>query len=101
MHSRLRAGHYHGEHDTPARAGADGKSARDSSEPATIPFDPAAGESMALSVYDRLAIHELISLHGHLSDDRQFSRFKELFTDDIVYDLEDFGMGTHRGLEAL
>jgi len=56
---------------------------------------------MVLSTEDRLAIHELISLHGHLMDERQFSRLHELFTEDAVYDLEDFGAGTHRGLERL
>jgi 3-phenylpropionate/cinnamic acid dioxygenase small subunit len=56
---------------------------------------------MALAADDRLAIHELISLHGHLMDERQFSRLDELLTDDAVYDLEDFGAGIHRGMAQL
>jgi 3-phenylpropionate/cinnamic acid dioxygenase small subunit len=56
---------------------------------------------MTISTEDRLAIHELISLHGHLVDERDFSRMEELLTDDAVYDVEDFGAGKHRGMEQL
>jgi 3-phenylpropionate/cinnamic acid dioxygenase small subunit len=58
-----------------------------------------AEDSMALSTEDRLAIHELLALHGHLMDERQFSRLHELFTEDVVYDVEAFGAGTVRGIE--
>jgi 3-phenylpropionate/cinnamic acid dioxygenase small subunit len=50
---------------------------------------------------DRLAIHDVITLHGHVADDRDWDRLGELFTDDTVLDLEDFGYGTLRGLAAL
>jgi hypothetical protein len=42
---------------------------------------------MTISTEDRLAIHELISLHGHVVDDGDFSRLHEVFTVDVVYDL--------------
>ncbi len=42
---------------------------------------------MTLPTADRLAIHELLALHGHLMDDGQFDRLGELFTSDVVYDL--------------
>jgi SnoaL-like domain len=56
---------------------------------------------MPLSVTDRLDIHELIALHGHLADDRRPDRLDELLTADAVYDISDFGMGTVEGLDAI
>jgi SnoaL-like domain len=56
---------------------------------------------VALSTEDRLSIHELISLHGHLTDDRQHDRLRLLFTDDAAYDVSAFGLGVVRGLDAL
>ena len=55
----------------------------------------------SLSPNDRLAIHELIALHGHLMDAGQLDRLGELFTADVVYDLEDFGFGALRGSDAI
>ena len=54
-----------------------------------------------LTAEDRITIHELISLHGHLADDRTPARLGELLTEDAAYDLEAFGMGTVTGLPAL
>jgi 3-phenylpropionate/cinnamic acid dioxygenase small subunit len=54
-----------------------------------------------ITAEDRLAIHDLIALHGHLADDRDWSRLSELFTDDAVLDLEDYGYGTLHGLQAI
>lgn len=56
---------------------------------------------MTLSAEQTLAIHRLISLHGHLADLGDFDRFAEVFTDDIVYDMEGLGYGTLRGRDAL
>ncbi|MEU8288722.1 nuclear transport factor 2 family protein [Micromonospora sp. NPDC048905] len=56
---------------------------------------------MALSVEDRLAVHELISLHGHLMDSGEFDRMGELFCTDIVYDVSALGFGELRGYEAI
>jgi hypothetical protein len=50
---------------------------------------------------DRLAIHEVIALHGHVADDRAWDRLGDLYTDDAVLDLEDYGYGTLRGLQAI
>ncbi|HEY2795681.1 MAG TPA: nuclear transport factor 2 family protein [Micromonosporaceae bacterium] len=40
---------------------------------------------------ERVLIHELINLHGHLMDEGAFERLDELFTDDVVYDVTAFG----------
>ena len=56
---------------------------------------------MPLTEQDRLAIHELISLHGHLADDRRPDQLDRLLTEDAVYDLTAVGMATVRGLPAL
>ena len=56
---------------------------------------------MALTLEHRLAIHELIALHGHLVDNGEFDRFNELFTLDVVYDLQDFGRGELHGIDAV
>ena len=54
-----------------------------------------------LTAEDRLEIHELVSLHGHLADDRRHGDLHLLMTEDGVYDLEEFGMGEVVGLPAL
>jgi hypothetical protein len=56
---------------------------------------------MTISTDDRLAIYELIALHGHLMDAGEFDRLDELFTDDFVYDLELLGYGQLKGAVAL
>jgi len=56
---------------------------------------------MALSTDDRVAIYELIALHGHLMDAGDFGRLAELFTDDFVYDVEALGFGSLKGADAL
>ena len=56
---------------------------------------------MGLSVEDRLAVHELISLHGHLMDDGAFGRMGELFCADVVYDVSAFGRGELHGYAAV
>lgn len=56
---------------------------------------------MTLSLEDRLAVTELISLHGHLVDDGSLDRMAELFTDDVVYDLTEYGQPPLRGVEAI
>ncbi len=38
-----------------------------------------------MDVEDRLAIHELLALHGHLMDAGEFDRLGELLTADSVY----------------
>ncbi len=54
-----------------------------------------------LSVEDRLDIHELLALHGHLMDEGAFDRLDELFTPDFVYDVSLLGGGELEGAAAL
>jgi hypothetical protein len=56
---------------------------------------------MPLSSDERLAIHELLSLHGHLCDDGRSGELELLLTDDAVMDVTDFGLGVVEGLPAL
>ncbi|MGZ4235605.1 MAG: nuclear transport factor 2 family protein [Solirubrobacteraceae bacterium] len=53
---------------------------------------------MTLTADDRWAIHETISSHGHIFDEGHLDRLSELFTDDVVYDLSDFGQPPLRGI---
>ncbi|MFI5658496.1 nuclear transport factor 2 family protein [Streptomyces sp. NPDC051684] len=56
---------------------------------------------MSLALEDRLAITELVSLHGHLVDDGNLDRLEEVFTADVVYDLTDFGQESLSGVAAI
>ncbi|WP_405623050.1 nuclear transport factor 2 family protein [Streptomyces sp. NBC_00076] len=56
---------------------------------------------MTPTLEDRLAVHELIALYGHLVDAGELERSAEVFTTDVVYDLSDFGQGEVVGLAAL
>jgi SnoaL-like domain len=56
---------------------------------------------MTISLEDRLAIHELISLHGHVVDDGEFARLGEVFTVGVVYDLSPMGGDVLEGLDAI
>jgi ketosteroid isomerase-like protein len=56
---------------------------------------------MALSEQDRIDINDLINLHGHLTDAGQLDQVGELFTPDVTYDLDDFGLGSLRGTAAM
>jgi SnoaL-like domain len=56
---------------------------------------------MALSTADHIAIHELLALHGHMADEGHRGELARLFTDDIVYDVTDYGQGTVIALPAL
>jgi SnoaL-like domain len=58
---------------------------------------------MPLSLHDRLAIHEVLNLHGHLFDegDLHVDRLAELFTEDVVYDLSEFGQPPLHGIGAI
>jgi hypothetical protein len=59
------------------------------------------GQGMELALEDRLAVTELIALHGHLMDAGELDRSGELFTPDVVYDLSAFGQGQVTGIAAL
>lgn len=56
---------------------------------------------MTLSADDRLAIHELMALHGHLADDRRDGDLGLLLTEDAEYDVTEYGLGVVTGLAAL
>ncbi|MFJ2267735.1 nuclear transport factor 2 family protein [Streptomyces sp. NPDC087228] len=56
---------------------------------------------MTPGVEDRMAITELIGLHGHLIDDGELDRLDELFTDDVVYDASALGHGSMHGPGAI
>src|SRR5262245_30769458 len=56
---------------------------------------------MPLSPADRVAIEELLALHGHLTDSGELDRYDELFTSDVVYDLTDFGVGELTGVDEV
>jgi hypothetical protein len=64
--------------------------------PATTARGPAP-----LSTQDRVSIQELVSLHGHLVDDRRADDLDLLLTTDAVYQLDAFGLGTVVGLPAI
>lgn len=57
-------------------------------------------DGMTISVEDRLNIHELIALHGHLSDAGDFDQMHKVFTADVVCDLEDLGLGLVRARDG-
>ncbi|HEX6534142.1 MAG TPA: nuclear transport factor 2 family protein [Gemmatimonadaceae bacterium] len=56
---------------------------------------------MRLTSGDRLLIHELMALHGHLIDHGELDRLDEVFTADVVYDLRDFALGELHGIDAI
>lgn len=56
---------------------------------------------MVLAAQERLEIADLIALHGHVMDEGELDRLDELFSSDIVYDLEDFGFEQLRGVDAI
>ncbi len=56
---------------------------------------------MTLTTEDRLAIHELLALHGHLVDEGALDRLGEVFTDDVAYDLTPMGGAVLNGVEEM
>src|SRR5205085_8025126 len=55
---------------------------------------------MALTAQDRTVITDLINRHGHLTDRGDFDGLRELFTDDVSYDVSALGGGVLAGLAA-
>ena len=56
---------------------------------------------MTLDVADRLAIHELLGLYGHLIDQRRWSDLDQVFTADAVFDATSFGQTVTHSLDEL
>ena len=54
-----------------------------------------------LSLEDRIAITELIALHGHLVDDGRLDELSRVFAEDVTHDLTAFGLGIHQGLGSV
>jgi hypothetical protein len=54
-----------------------------------------------ISLEDRIAITELIALHGHLVDDGQLDELNRVFAEDVTHDLTAFGLGIHQGLGSV
>jgi SnoaL-like domain len=54
-----------------------------------------------LGIEDRMDIHELLALYGHLIDDRRWEELDRVFTADAVYDGTDFGMPVTHSLADL
>jgi ketosteroid isomerase-like protein len=55
----------------------------------------------ALTEQDRIDIGDLINLHGHLTDAGELDQAGDLFTEDVTYDLGDFGRGSLHGAAAI
>ena len=56
---------------------------------------------MALDPGDFVAIQMLLGLYGHILDDRDWDALDQVFTEDIVFDASDSGLGVVRGIPAL
>src|ERR1700685_3685480 len=56
---------------------------------------------MELPEQERIEINDLINLHGHLTDAGDLDRAGELFTPDVTYDLDDFGLGSLHGTAVM
>lgn len=56
---------------------------------------------MALSVADRLELHELPGRYGDAIDDRDWDRLDRIFTEDAVFDLTDLDVPLLDGLPAI
>ena len=56
---------------------------------------------MTLQLEDRVAIAELVSLHGHLFDEGELDRLDELFTEDVIYDATAYGGTPLVGIDAI
>lgn len=54
-----------------------------------------------IDLADRLAIHELLGLYGHVIDERRWQDMDRVFTDDIEFDSSDFGTGVSTSLDEL
>jgi hypothetical protein len=54
-----------------------------------------------LTVEDRLNIYEVMALYGHVIDFREWSRFKEVFVEDLVMDGTDLGGARMEGMANL
>ncbi len=56
---------------------------------------------MNITVSDRMAIHELLALYGHVIDDREFHRLSDIFTVSANFDLSHYGGANYSGIDAI
>lgn len=56
---------------------------------------------MSLAIEDRLAVEDLVKLHGHVVDRGAWDRLHEIFHPTAVLDLSAFGAGVIEGTEAI
>ncbi len=56
---------------------------------------------MPLDTRDLIEINMMLALYGHLIDERDWSAMDQVFTEDIVYDATDFGLGVMVGIPAI
>ncbi|WP_432835382.1 nuclear transport factor 2 family protein [Dactylosporangium sp. CA-092794] len=56
---------------------------------------------MTLSMEDRIAITDLIHLHGHLVDRSDFAGLRAVFAEDVVYDVRALGGGVLDGVDGM
>lgn len=61
----------------------------------------AVQRTVPISADDRVAIAELLALHGHLFDDGDLDRLDALFTASVSYDVTALGGGVLHGMEAI
>jgi hypothetical protein len=54
-----------------------------------------------LDISDRLALHELVALYGHLIDERRWDELGRVFVPEVVYDATDFDIPVTRTLDDL
>jgi 3-phenylpropionate/cinnamic acid dioxygenase small subunit len=56
---------------------------------------------MALDAKDLIEIEMMLALYGHILDERDWDALDQVFTEDIVFDASDSGLGVLRGIAAI
>jgi SnoaL-like domain len=56
---------------------------------------------VTIELADRIAIHELLALYGHLIDERRWDELDQVFTPDVIYDATSFGQAVTTSLAEL
>jgi 3-phenylpropionate/cinnamic acid dioxygenase small subunit len=56
---------------------------------------------MALETRDLVEIQMLLARYGHILDERDWAALDEVFTEDIVFDASDSGLGVMRGIPEI
>ncbi|MTD57999.1 nuclear transport factor 2 family protein [Amycolatopsis pithecellobii] len=54
-----------------------------------------------LTAEHRSLIEDVVALHGHIFDAKEFDRIEEIFTPDVVYDMTGVGGRVFRGIAAV